>query len=81
MKHFTVVIYECVNIKVAFVLGKPLQPSILFGSKARVYPSETPSGFAFITLGRNVSPRMNTLAYSDHSKVQTKKKFEYDIRD
>ncbi len=43
MKHFTVVIYECVNIKVQFVPGKLLLPSIMFPSKARAYPSETPS--------------------------------------
>ncbi len=45
------------------VSGKPIQPSLMFASKARAYPSEAPLGTTAIRLGWNGFSGKNTLAY------------------
>ncbi len=45
------------------VSGKPIQPNLMFASKARAYPSEAPLGTTNIRLGWNGFSGKNTLAY------------------
>ncbi len=54
-----------------FVLGKPLQPSLMFAGKAVAYPIEAP--FSYSTLGQAPSlTRLGRLAMEKHSSLLQK---------
>ncbi len=68
-----------------FVPDKSLQPSLMFVSKARAYPSEAPASFLgrLLKSANNRSGRKgllvtNALAYSTSSSVMEKKTIYHD---